>query len=96
MKGRYFTIIVFGLVLIFLFGCGHRQDLIIAGLNSPVLFAGDFVTAYRDPAVLYDKGTKERFAILLNGDNGKMVKFENAIKKIKGKLQKPKKLNKPK
>ena len=65
MNDRNFTTIVFGLVLIFLIGCRKKQDLIVSGLNSPVLFAGDSLTAYRDPAVLYDKGTFYLFFTLV-------------------------------
>jgi hypothetical protein len=40
-------------------------------LRSPVLFAGDSVTAYRDPAAVYHKGTFKLFFTLVQaGDDG--------------------------
>lgn len=73
MNNRIFTAIVLGLVLFFLVGCNTEQDSIICGLNSPVLFEGDSVTAYRDPAVLYDRGTFYLFFTLVEIEPDSMI-----------------------
>jgi hypothetical protein len=73
MNNTIIKAVVFGSLLIFDTGCTDRLCPIIAGLNSPVVFAGDSATAYRDPAVLFDKGTFYLFFTMVEIEPDSMI-----------------------
>ena len=70
--------------LFFFFGVTHSdaQTQLLDAIDSPVLFAGDEKTAYRDPAVLYHNDQFYLFFTLVKTENGKIFSygyFSNAI-----------------
>jgi len=63
----------YGLLILILTGCHMDQRSILAGLHSPVLFKGDSVTAYRDPAVLFENGRFYLFFTLVEIEPDSMI-----------------------
>ncbi len=47
----------FSIIFIGLVSCDQRTEYDLSVLSSPIIFDGDSVTAYRDPAVLYHEGS---------------------------------------
>lgn len=59
--------------ILVLSGCHMEQESILENLHSPVLFRGDSVTAFRDPAVLFEKGSFYLFFTLVEIEPDSMI-----------------------
>lgn len=68
---------------IFSFCSAAAQGKWLKALHSPVMFKGDDSTAFRDPAVLYDKGTLWLFFTLCKTDADGMVYSYTAMSSTK-------------
>ena len=72
---KILKIIIF--FLFFFIGLTHSdaQTQLLDAIDSPVLFAGDEKTAYRDPAVLYHNDRFYLFFTLVKTENGKIFSY---------------------